>query len=174
MKTNKYSKLDPMKKLLLVLLFVCGQQIAGAQDWSKTSWDADELTEREAYDSYRYTDEIGNSFVFWSNSDADFRIISALGIFDYEGANHNFWALIGLYDENDELLEKFEIRFLAVEGMGNQAEANLTPFRRPIPNPERCRKLLQFLTQRQGYARIVAPLFGTNNKFDLTVPCMVQ
>lgn len=160
------------KKILLVLLIMCGQQIAKAQDWSKTSWDADELTGKEAYDSYQYTDEIGNSFVYWSNSDAAFRIISASGVFDYEGANQNFWALIGLYDEKDELLEKFEIRFLAVYGIENQANADLIPFRRPIPNPGHCKKLLQFLKQRQGYVRIVAPVFGKRNGFDMKIPCL--
>ena len=160
------------KRFILLLMVLFSQICVIAQEWVTTHYEEDELTEIQAHDAYRYTDEDENSIVFWSFENTDFRIISGSGVFDYNGTIRSFYAIIGYYDNNDRLIEKNEIQMCAFEGASNQAQANLDPLIRPFPNKRRCQQLQTFLQNNQGYVRIVAPLFGKNSKFDLRVPCM--
>lgn len=148
--------------------------IVHAQSWETTYHEGDELTGESSYTSYMYTDENGNSFVFQSNHNDDFRIISSSGIFDYVGDIKSFYATIGLYDNNDKLVEKLKIQFIALDGNADQAQPNLIPMIRPIPNPNRCKKTIDYLKNKKGYIRIVAPLYGSHLDFKIKVPCMKQ
>ena len=159
------------RHILFLMASICQINVI-AQEWITTHFEADELTETQAHDSYRYTDENENSIVFWSFENTDFRIVSGSGIFDYNGAIRSFYAIIGYYDNDGKLIEKNEIQMCAFEGAGNQAQANLDPLIRPFPNKRRCQQLQNYLQNNHGYVRIVAPLFGENSKFDFRVPCM--
>lgn len=162
-----------MKTSFFVFVLAAMCQISlHAQVWDTTYWEADELTETQAYQSYSYTDNSGNSIVFWSFDDTDFRIVTGSNIFDYNGTIRSFYVIIGYYDSDNNFIEKNEIQMCTFEGAGNQAQANLDPLIRPFPNKKRCQQLHKFLQNNQGYVRIVAPLFGTNVKFDLRIPCV--
>lgn len=32
--------------------------------------------------------------------------------------------------------------------------------------------LLEYVQKKRGYVRIIVPLYGTNARFDITIPCL--
>ena len=163
------------KKILSVALlaFVFATSV-NAQRWEHSVTEADELTGETAHESWIYTDEKGNSFVMWSDESENFRVISSTAIFNYIGDIRSVMATIGYYDMNNKLIEKNDIQLLVAEGQANQAEPNMNSLTRPFPNKKRTRKLLETLQKSQGYVRILVPLYGTNAKFDIKVPCLMN
>ena len=155
--------------LLILFAFVFNAQ---AQKWEHYVIEADELLEVKGHESDVFTDEAGNVFVMWSDEDLNFRIISATSIFDYMGDIRSVMATIGYYDMNNKFIEKNDIQLLVSEGQGNQAEPNMIPMMRPFPNKKRVAELLQFVRESQGYVRILVPLYGTNTRFDIRIPCL--
>ena len=78
------------------------------QQWNISEHKADPMKKEKAYTTYRFEDEYGNGFVYWSSSSSDLRIYSGKGIFDY--GSHGFVDVtFGFYDINDNLLEKSSI-----------------------------------------------------------------
>jgi hypothetical protein len=161
------------KKIISAALIVCAFAFnAQAQKWEHFVTEADELTGETSYESDMYTDEMGNVFVMWSHESENFRVISGTSIFNYIGDIRSVMATIGYYDLNNKLVEKNDIQLLVSEGQGNQAEPNMVPMIRPLPNKKRVRMLLDYVQNKQGYVRILVPLYGTNGKFDIKVPCL--
>lgn len=161
------------KKIISAAIIVCAVAFnVQAQKWEHFVTEADELTGETGYESDMYTDETGNVFVMWSNESENFRVISGTSIFNYVGDIRSVMATIGYYDLNNKLIEKNDIQLLVSEGQGNQAEPNMVPMIRPFPNKKRVRILLDYVQKKQGYVRILVPLYGTNGKFDIKVPCL--
>ncbi len=161
------------KKNISVALIILAFAInLPAQRWERFVTEADELTGETEYESDIFTDENGNVFVMWSNESENFRVISATSIFNYFGDIRSVMATIGYYDSNNKLIEKNDIQLLVSEGQGNQAEPNMIPMIRPLPNKKRVKMLLEYVREGQGYIRILVPLYGTNSKFDIKVPCL--
>ena len=156
------------KKIISVAFIVCAFAFnAQAQQWEHFVTEADELLGETGHESDIFTDENGNSFVMWSDESESFRVFSATSIFDYVGEIRSVMATIGYYDMNNKLIEKNEIQLIVSEGQGNQAEPNMIPMIRPLPNKKRVIRLLEYIQQNQGYVRIIVPLYGTNALFDL-------
>lgn len=161
------------KKILSVALlaFVFATS-ANAQRWEHSVTEADELIGEKGHESDVYTDENGNVFVMWSDESENFRVISGTAIFNFFGDIRSVMATIGYYDLNNKLIEKNDIQLLVSEGQATQAEPNMVPMIRPLPNKKRVKMLLDYVQNKQGYVRILAPLYGTNAKFDIKVPCL--
>lgn len=136
--------------------------------WRAEVQHADELKGTEEYTSYIYTDKKGDYIVIWSNTDEDFRIVSNSNIFNYNvGSTKWFSSTIGLYDENGNLLEKVGIDFDARNDDPRIAD-NSTTFRR---EKKAAKKIITFIRNEKGYVRIIAPLYRSNNDYDIEVPC---
>lgn len=158
--------------ILLALLFSINISAQEQKGWEVSHYEGDELRKVEAYDSYMYTDENGNSFVFWSNSKDNFRIISNSGIFDFETSVYGNKVYrrvknvtIGYYDDNDKLIDKGKTGMDVADGQEGQAES---------PYLKTGKKVIKYLEQNSGYVRIVAPIYGSNVPFDIKVPCRKQ
>lgn len=161
------------KKIISAALIVCAVAFnAQAQQWEHFVIEADELTGEKGHESDLYTDENGNVFVMWSDESENFRVISGSSIFNFVGDIRSVMATIGYYDLNNKLIEKNDIQLLVSEGQATQAEPNMVPMIRPLPNKKRVRMLLDYVQKKQGYVRILVPLYGTNAKFDIKVPCL--
>ena len=131
------------------------------QQWNISEHQADLMKNQKAYTSYRYEDNKGNGFVYWSNSNYDLRIYSGEGIFDY--SERRFVdVMFGIYDINDNLLEKSSIT-LKVEK--NAAFATV-PYKKKTAV-----KVIKYLNENEGYVRILAPLYGNTLGYELIVPC---
>jgi len=161
------------KKILSITLLAMALTIsANAQGWTHSVTEADELTGEKGHESDMYTDVNGNGFVMWSDESENFRVFSGSSIFDFVGDYRTVMATIGYYDTNNKLIEKNDIQLLVSDGRATQAEPNMIPMIRPFPNKKRVKMLLDYLQNKQGYVRIIAPLYGTNGKFDIKIPCI--
>ncbi|MDY6327443.1 MAG: hypothetical protein SPL47_09050 [Bacteroidales bacterium] len=162
-----------LKKIFSAAVIVCTFAFnAQAQKWEHFVTEADELIGETGHESDMYTDETGNVFVMWSDESENFRVISGTSIFNFVGDIRSVMATIGYYDMNNKLIEKNDIQLLVSEGQANQAEPNMIPMIRPFPNKKRVKMLLDYVQNKQGYVRIIAPLYGTNAKFDIKIPCL--
>ena len=146
--------------------------VANAQKWDTTFFAADELEGIEAYYAYHITDSTGNVFNFWSNDDKNFRVVCSSGIFDWSGNFHIVKATIGYYDASKKLIEKKDIQLVVADGRGDVAELNTSIGITAVSNKKKAIQLLNYLRDEEGYVRILIPLYGRNDKFDLTIPCI--
>ncbi len=147
------------KRFLIIFLSVVGFSInTMAQKWFVNEHEADALKKKEAYSSYRYEDENGNNFVYWSYSlkSGDYRITTSSDIFDYN-QNRFMDITIGLYDIQGNLVDKIKDK-AKVEDGANFAKS--------------CKKkIIKYLNEQEGYIRIIAPLYGTTADYDIKVVC---
>ena len=143
-----------------------------AQGWSTQYFDGDELTKKESYEAYSFINEKGDQFVYWSNSDKNFRIIN-------NSINAPFKDLlvhvpltldvvrvmkhvkVGFYDENGKLIDSDDTEMIVQEGKSNFAS---------VPGKKVAKKIIKFIASgKPGYVRIVAPLYGSNIPFDIKI-----
>lgn len=161
------------------ILFLCVLALASftkvdAQKWTTQHFDGDELRKQEAYDAFNYESESGDNFIYWSNSDKDFRIInnSIAAPFDFRAISVPFTVeltnvlkhvKVGFYDENGKLKESAETEMIVSKGKGTYAS---------VPGKKVAKKVIKFLESGgSGYVRIVAPLYGSTVPFDIKIPC---
>lgn len=137
-----------------------------AQKWEINNHEGDELRGTKSYMSYSYTDERGNSFIFWSNSNS-FRITTENGVFDYTISrlgNIDYRKLkitVGYYDNNETLVNKKDIELLV--------EDNAQFASKPLSGQK---KLIKYIKEEKGYVRILAPLYAKNIPYELKIPCL--
>lgn len=153
-----------MKKYLLFMLAFLNVTFAYSQKWSSSHYEADPMKKIEAYDSYHFTDENGNMFIFWSNSPKNFRIISNESIFNYK--YKSFWVEIeiGFYDVNGKFVEKIKTNGAADENEPSRLEN--------MSFTKGAKKIISYLKEQKGSVRFLAPLYGRASGMDFTVPCM--
>ena len=154
-----------MKKRIVFLVlasFVVFCNISAQTGWSSSEFKGDELKGTETYNSYKFEDEEGNDFIYWSNSDYDFRIISSSHIFDYNSSKL-ISITIGFYDSNDKLIDKGTTTLLVSSKDSHFAS---------VPGKKIGKKILNYLNESEGYVRIIGPLYGTLGSFEIKVPCM--
>lgn len=147
-------------KHLLTLILLTLSMTATAQ-WEKLYHPADELLKTNAYYSYSYTNPSVGAIVYWSSSPF-FRIQTFNGSFDFDSKHREQLAVVGLYDENDRLVKRYDLRLTVKEG-AQMAEAN---------GRGKCTKIIDFLENRKGYVRIVASIYANVSRFDLRIPCI--
>lgn len=153
-----------MKKILflMVQLFVV-TNIMAQVGWSQMVHEGDELQKTKTYLSYRYEDEVGNSFIYWSNS-KDFRIISNDGLFDSD-VHKTLKVQIGYYDEDGNLVKKEKKTLYILRGDYQKAETGVL---------SKGTKLLQYLETQAGYVRILAPKYESVSPWEIKVPCRTK
>lgn len=166
-----------MKKYILVFIFVMVNVASFGQSWNSTFFKADELTETEAYIAYSFDDPNVGQFVYWSNKKEQFRIITHNDIFNYEsgyskysGRYCGFTILVGLYDKNDKLIEKFKMWLDCPSSNGKPTfgeTRDMGKMSNPIGQSKKCKKIFNHL-KTTGYIRILCNLYG-GRKFDLKV-----
>lgn len=149
-----------MKKILFILMMFCAVISINAQEWTSTDYEADELKGQESYTAYNFTDESG-MFVYFSNYDDYYKICTLDGIFDYKGRYHQLKVIIGFYDENDKLVEKFNDWIYVKEDNSKIAGAS----------GKKSKKVITYIKQNMGYVRFIAERYGRTN-FDFKVPCL--
>ena len=162
-----------MKKISIIVVLLFLPLTGISQGWEKTYHPEDKLMGTQAYTSYYYTDALGNGFVYWSDSDVKFRVITTEGIFDYsitsEG-QHIIHCKVGFYNDEDVLVEDKNMILRVVNGNASQAEM-FNPIGNFGVNKRKGKELLKYINEEQGYVRVVATLYG-GGLFDIKIPCM--
>jgi len=153
-----------MKKSIIffILLFSLS---SFSQTWSKYMNKGDELAGTP--DTYYYVCRNGvNTFVCWSEYDYIKIICKEYEMFNYEtyiseySYDEYFYAKVGYYDAQGNLLEKEEIRFSPQEGNPGTAFSSNR-------SKTSVKKLREFLRDNKtGYVRILANLYG-GGRFDM-------
>lgn len=165
-----------MKKLFLIAL-ICNMGIftCYAQEWVMTEHEADELKGTEEYTSYSYTVKDVGTFVTWKEQE-QYGIMSENEIFNFERVKQDTGlnVIVGLYDKYDKLKDKIQMwldcdsdkpKFLHTRDHGYMNN--------PVGQKKKVKKIISHLTSGEGYVRIVASLYGTND-FDLKIPCTLK
>lgn len=164
-----------MKKLLMCLIVLVSIPTF-AQEWNKTKVDGDELKGTKDKTVLMYNDS-GNIFQVDDNEEKIFILKTSNSFFDFtsiKGTNNRFitLGLVGLYDKENNLIEKLEITFEVYEpaticypnkytkGGGN--------------NYKRSKKVIDFIKNSNGYVRFILPLHNQTTDFDFKVPTLKQ
>lgn len=150
--------------------------------WTITKNEADELKGNKAYTSYVYNDPGMGSFVFWGFEEYQFRIVSDNGVFNYESGYNQFSGsysgeivIIGLYDGNDKLIEKFNMWLDRDKSKGGTFlnTRNAGGMSNPVGQKGKVKKIFKHLQGDNGYVRIVAARYN-HSDFDIKLPPVKQ
>lgn len=151
---------------------------SGNGGWQITKQEADELKGNEAYNSYMYNQPGVGSFVFWGFNEYQFRIISENGVFNYESGYNQYSGsysgesiTVGLYDGNDQLIEKFNMWLDRDKSKGGTFlnTRNAGTMSNPVGQKGKVKKIFKHLQGDSGYVRIVAARYN-HADFDIKIP----
>lgn len=166
-----------MKKVMNTMLMLLAVLTASAQgEWQKTMTEADELKGEKARTVYIFSQQGVGDFIVWDFNDYQFRLVSEelfnteAGYSRYTGSYAGQSILIGLYDDNSKLIEKFTLwldkednkagRFLRTRDRGTMNN--------PVGQKKKVKKMFTHLLSGSGYVRIVAERYN-NTDFDLKI-----
>lgn len=169
-----------MKKILFVIVsLVISVSMFGQGKWSETKFEADEFKGTKEYTAYSFENEIGE-FVYWSNKNGQYRLISFVGNFNYETGYSQYtghWCgitvKVGLFDENDKMVDKFDMWLECESGDGPVTTAQTFDkggFWNPTGQGKKVKKIMKHLNEKKGYVRFFADLYNAND-FDFKVQC---
>lgn len=150
--------------MMICLIGLCTSTMA--QKWVANEHKADPLKKQKAYTSYRFEDANENLFIYWTWSlkDGDFRIVTSSHIFNYENDKKIFKATIGFFDTQDNMIDESKVN------MKVEKDAQYASVLNTLTN-KTAKKMIKYLNEQEGYVRIIAPLYGTNQDFDIKVYC---
>lgn len=155
-----------------------GNPTYGKGGWEITKIDADELKGNEAYTAYKYYQPGEGSFIFWGFNEFQYRIFSDNGIFNYQSGYNRYSGsysgesvTVGLYDGNDNLIEKFDMWLDKESDKGGSylRTRNAGGMSNPVGQKGKVKKILKHLQGDSGYVRIVATRYNRAD-FDIKIP----
>lgn len=155
-----------------------GNPTSGKGGWEITKIDADELKGNEAYTAYKYYQPGEGSFIFWGFNEFQYRIFSDNGIFNYQSGYNSYSGsysgesvTVGLYDGNDNLIEKFDMWLDKESDKGGSylRTRNAGGMSNPVGQKGKVKKILKHLQGDSGYVRIVATRYNRAD-FDIKIP----
>lgn len=167
-----------MRKLLLMMLAILALLSANAQGkWEKSVIECDPLKGTETSTVYIYTVPEMGSFVFWNWDTYQFRLVSEVAQFNIEsgygryiGSYSGVTIHVGIYDDNDKLLEKYDMWLDKESNRGNQfvRTRNAGGMSNPIGQKGKVKKIFNVLKGDSGYVRIVTERFNRTD-FDIKI-----
>lgn len=162
-----------MKKVLLFFFMMCATMTAGAQGtWQKVINEADELRGQEAGEAIIYSIPQMGSFVVFGWDSCQFRLVSDETIFNtvvssgYTGQK----ILVGIYDDNNKLIEKFEMWLDLESNTGHRfiKTRNAGYMSNPVGQKKKVKKIFKALQSDSGYVRIIAERYNSTD-FDIKI-----
>lgn len=160
-----------MKHILLTIALSALACLTHAQQWSTDYHKADPmLNDNISYNSYSYIDEDGRGFTFFDAYPNIYKLFCG-NIFDYD-INGAVFVKVGLYNENDELLEQFTMYLYVLDNNHRIIETYVGgPLSTPIGQKGKVTKILNHIVRSTGYVRFLANLYHAP-LFDLRVPTL--
>lgn len=160
-----------MKRVLTIALLLSAVLAVGAQEWTATRFEADELKGTRAYTAYQYEHKGLGSYVSWGWDDPKFRLITTKGIFEestcyaWFGSYRAVRVLVGIYDNNGTLKERFFVdMYKESQSLGDRISLSSKKSER-----KKAKKIAKALTTDRGYVRFVCARYSDSD-FDLSVP----
>ena len=167
--------------MVLVCLMTVTMSANAQNNWVVDFSEEDELLERKAEKYYLYYDGDKGGVIFYESSPKKLYLIAPDGsmfntriVFkDLGGDVSAVDVTYGMYNENGKLVKKDEN--CVFEEVGREV-ANRVVSRKGggIGHTYRNvgKELIEYLKNKKGYVRLVAPLFHNNRNFDIKVPCI--
>lgn len=158
-----------MKKLILGLLLLLTSPVFA--QWDKVVVKGDELKGTSDGVNCVYSDDYKH-IAFNEESVNYFVLITDKSFFNFgtqKGTNGNYITvgLTGLYDNQDKLIEKFDVTFEVMEIATKIYPNKYTS--KGGNNLKRSKKIIDYLKNEKGYVRFILPLHD-GSEFDLKVP----
>ena len=167
-----------MRKVLSILLIMSAVLTASAQGkWEKTVIEGDPLKGTETTSVYIYTVPEMGSFVFWDWNTYQFRLVSDAAQFNIEsgygryiGSYSGVTIHVGIYDDSEKLLEKFDMWLDKESNRGNQfvRTRNSGSMSTPVGQKGKIKKIFKVLQGDKGYVRILAERYNRTD-FDIKI-----
>lgn len=172
-----------MKKLLSISIMMLMVLTVSAQgEWEVTEVKGDELKGTQDATAYTYSVEGMGSLILWDFNNPMFRLVSTTAQFNtvthynqYSGSYSGVKILIGIYNDNDKLLESMDLWLDRSDNMGNYVVQT-----RPtkgmngiIGQKKKVQKMFKALKSNGGYVRIVVPRFQTTD-FDIKIKPYIE
>lgn len=169
-----------MKKILFVLVsLVMSVSMFAQGKWTETKIEADEFKGTKECTAYSFANEVG-AYTYWSNKDGQYRLQSFVGNFNYEKGYSQFSGhycgievKVGLFDENDKMIDKFDMWLDCDSGDGPVTIAHTRDkggMSNPVGQGKKVKKIMKHLNEKKGYVRFFADLYNEAD-FDLKVQC---
>lgn len=170
-----------MKKIVsitiaLMMAIAMSAQVEGK--WLKQESEADELKGLTGNTYYTYTVPGVGGFMFYGFDTYQFYLLSdgvqfniETGYNQFSGSYAGVSVLVGIYDGDGHLTEKFSMWLDRVDNMGNYAvkTRNAGGMSNPVGQKGKVKKILKALRSDSGYVRIVAERFQRTD-FDIKIP----
>lgn len=167
-----------MRKVLFMMLMLSAVMTASAQGkWEKSVIKGDELKGTEKSTVYIYSVPEMGSFVFWDWGTFQFRLISDVAQFNiesgyarYVGSYSGVTIHVGIYDDSDRLLEKFDMWLDKESNRGNQfvRTRNEGSMSNPVGQKGKVKKIFKVLQGDKGYVRILTERYNRTD-FDIKI-----
>lgn len=159
-----------MKKLFFVLSLMIISLEMNAQ-WYKMHNDADELKGIKESESYMFLNKEIGSFIIRGLNTYWYGLQLYDGIFNvmYEDGKRGCIALVGLYDDDNNLVNKFNMWLDANDDYTFLYTRNMGTMLNPVGQKGKVKQILNKIKNGEGYIRIVVPKYP-NGEFDLVIP----
>ena len=149
---------------------------ATAQTWEKTMEKGDELKGTIDRDKYKIVDSLARQVMAFYQPGDEWKVGIGGNVFmpDKRGLVHKGsynmigYATIGFYDENDQLIKKWENCMIELTQNMQVAEASTNIWGKTSKG---CRDVVPYLMNNRGYVRIIIPTYR-GKEFDMKVPCI--
>jgi len=162
--------------IALMMAIAMSAQVEGK--WLKQESEADELKGLTGNTYYTYTAPGVGGFMFYGFDTYQFCLLSdgvqfniETGYNQFSGSYAGVSVLVGIYDGDGNLTEKFSMWLDRVDNMGNYAvkTRNAGGMSNPVGQKGKVKKILKALRSDSGYVRIVAERFQRTD-FDIKIP----
>ena len=162
--------------IALMMAIAMSAQVEGV--WEKHESKADELRGSSGGTYYSYIVPGLGGFMIYGFDTYQYFLISDSGQFNidagystYGGAYAGISVLVGIYDENDKLTDKFTMWLDRVDNKGNciVRTRDAGGMANPVGQKGKVKKILKALQSGGCYVRIVAERFQRTD-FDIKIP----
>lgn len=153
-----------MKKFFIALVMCLVAMAANAQNgWQTITDDGDELKGTTCSVSYIYQ---GDDGIFGFNGEKGYIfIIPDAGIIDYDVYDNAKGVVIGLYDQNDNLIERIKTPANKTFRVVNRGQSAF------CTKDNVNKRVVDFIKNEHGFVRVIADRYSRSD-FDVKVPCM--
>ena len=168
-----------MKKIafMLVAMLAVACTATAQGTWKKTVTEADELKDEVASDVFVYNVDGMGQFILWNWEEYQFRLVSDNEQFNIDsgyssitGGYAGIQILVGIYDGDNNLIEKFKLWLDKESNTRNQVlrTRNAGTMANPVGQKGKVKKIFKTLLSGSGYVRIVAERYHAAD-FDLKI-----
>lgn len=164
------------KTITTIMMLLTVTMNTVAQTWEKSIEPGDELKGTVDREKYRLADSTALQVMAFYQPGDYWKVGIGGNVFmpDKRGLVHKKtlnmigYATVGFYDEQNQLIKKWDNCMIELTNNMQVAEASQTIWGKTSKG---CRDVVPYLMNERGYVRIIIPTYR-GKEFDMTVPCL--